>query len=75
LGWGWLLSVWGLGILFVVGVSLLLWALTSKGADARIGVLVHHRLIWAWLKRPRQAVSRGADATIVWKPYRSARRD
>jgi len=45
MGWGWLLSVWGLGILFVVGVSLLLLGAYVEGVlTLGFGVLVHHRV-------------------------------
>jgi PPM family protein phosphatase len=75
LGWGWLIAIWGLALVFVLGV---------------IGILGHHPLEGVYLvagaaflgvgafafwleRRPRsKPVGEEAIETTVWRPYRTA---
>jgi serine/threonine protein phosphatase PrpC len=77
LGWGWLLAVWFLALLFVAGVTALLLERPMEGvylvafaAFAAVGAFAY------WLEtRPRRKPSDpnlDGTETTVWKPYRSA---
>ena len=76
LGWSWLLAFWVAALLFVSGLSLVMFrhplegtAVTAVGA---IGLIV---LVWmVWKSRPPHVSNDGSDAsrTNYWRPYRSA---
>jgi PPM family protein phosphatase len=75
-GWGWLVALWTLAILFVSGVTAILFEkliagvyLVAAACFAAVGVFAY------WLeKRPRRKNDLEPDAieTTVWKPYRTA---
>jgi protein phosphatase len=75
LGWGWLITIWGLAIIFVLGVVAILFSRALEGvylvagaAFAAVGVFAF------WLeKRPRaKEVPEDSIETTVWRPYRTA---
>lgn len=77
LGWGWLITVWLLALLFVVGVTSILFDkflegvyLVAATAFSAVGAFAF------WLeKRPRRkppAPELDGTETTIWKPYRTA---
>ncbi len=77
LGWGWLITVWLLALLFVVGVTSILFNkflegvyLVAAAAFSAVGAFAY------WLeKRPRRkppAPDLDGTETTIWKPYRTA---
>jgi protein phosphatase len=75
LGWGWLITIWGLALIFVLGVVAILFSRALEGvylvagaAFAAVGVFAF------WLeKRPRaKEVPEDSIETTVWRPYRTA---
>jgi protein phosphatase len=77
LAWGWLITVWILALLFVVGVTGILFGkflegvyLVAFAAFSAVGAFAY------WLEtRPRQklpAADSDGTETSVWKPYRTA---
>jgi len=77
LGWGWLITVWALAILFVSGVTSILFGKLVAGVYLVFGASFSAVGAFAyWLeKRPRRkatATDGNDHETSVWKPYRTA---
>jgi PPM family protein phosphatase len=77
LGWGWLITIWLLALLFVIGVTSLLFDrflegvyLVATAAFSAVGAFAY------WLeKRPRRKApppDLDGTETTIWKPYRTA---
>ncbi|HET6326870.1 MAG TPA: PP2C family serine/threonine-protein phosphatase [Planctomycetaceae bacterium] len=76
LGWGWIITIWCLALLFVAGVVSFLFdhpvpgvCLLAAASFLGVGAFAY------WLerrpRRPRQTGEEGVETT-VWRPYRSA---
>jgi PPM family protein phosphatase len=75
LGWGWLIAMWGLALIFVCGVISILFDHEVIGgylvAGATFGAAIGFAL---WLERrarSKPAADEGMETT-VWRPYRTA---
>jgi PPM family protein phosphatase len=75
LGWGWLITIWGMAVVFVCGVIGILFDHLAEGGSLVAGAVLAAVGTFAfWLERRARSKPPAEDGseTTVWRPYRTA---
>lgn len=75
MNWHWLAGFWGAAILFVAGISLMLFDRILAGMSMTVlSVAATITLIYSWMRSRPPRPDRGTvgDETVLWRAYRTA---